>query len=295
MTAALADRFAMLTFERAVAVPVGTLYQAWISPAARAVWASPAPSVTVEFLEADSRVGGREVSLCKVAGEPDIRVEAGWLHLMPEVRTVGYEVVSREGANLSAALATAEFAGDGESSRITVTVQLSSLAEDMAGGYSQGFSAGLANLQGVAERTMILERVIKAPVEVVWGVWMNPETLPKWWGPDGFSCRTSRIDLQPGGEWVFDMIAADGTVFPNHHRYGKVIPDTWLDYTLHRGENGPKHADAWASFAAEGGATKVTLGMVFATAEEFRNAKGFGAVELGLQTLGKLARFVGAG
>jgi DNA-binding transcriptional ArsR family regulator len=42
------------------------------------------------------------------------------------------------------------------------------------------------------------------------------------------------------------------------------------------------------------GPTKVTLGMVFATAQEFEAAKGFGAVELGLQTLGKLARFVGA-
>ena len=30
-----------------------------------------------------------------------------------------------------------------------------------------------------------------------------------------------------------------------------------------------------------------------ATAEEYRNAKGFGAVELGLQTLGKLARAAG--
>jgi hypothetical protein len=34
--------------------------------------------------------------------------------------------------------------------------------------------------------------------------------------------------------------------------------------------------------------------MIFATAEEYKTAKGFGAVELGLQTLGKLARFVGA-
>ncbi len=288
------DRFATLTFQRTVAAPLATLYAAWTSPPARAVWASPAPSVTVEFLEADSRVGGREVSLCKVAGEPDIRVEAGWLDLVPEARTVGYEVVSREGENLSAALATAEFAGDGDESRITVTVQLASLAADMATGYRQGFEAGIANLSGVAERTMLLQRVIKAPVQVVWGAWMNAESLPKWWGPDGFSCKTARIDLRAGGEWVFDMIGPDGTVYPNHHRYGAVIPEARLDYTLHWGENGPKHADAWASFEDLDGTTKVTLGMVMATAKEYHEAKGFGAVELGLQTLGKLARAVGA-
>ena len=288
------DRFATLTFTRKVAAPVATLFAAWTTPAARAVWAAPTPAVTVEFLEADARIGGREVSLCKVAGEPDIRVEAGWLDLVPAERSVGYEAVSREGVRLSAALVTADFAAEGDASRIDVTVQLASLAEDMAAGYRQGFNAGLDNLGGVAERTILFHRVIKAPVPVVWGAWMNAESLPKWWGPDGFSCRTSRIDLRAGGEWVFDMIAPDGTVFPNHHKYGAVIPETRLDYTLHWGENGPKHADAWASFDDIGGATKVTLGMVMATAQEYHEAKGFGAVELGLQTLGKLARIVGA-
>ena len=288
------DRFATLTFTRKVAAPVATLFAAWTSPAARAVWAAPTPAVTVEFLEADARVGGREISLCKVAGEPDIRVEAGWLDLVPAERSVGYEAVSREGVRLSAALVTADFAAEGNASRIDVTVQLASLAEDMAAGYRQGFNAGLDNMGGVAERTILFHRVIRAPVPVVWGAWMNAESLPKWWGPEGFSCRTSRIDLRAGGEWVFDMIGPDGTVFPNHHRYGAVIPEARLDYTLHWGENGPKHADAWASFDDVDGATRVTLGMVMATAQEYRDAKGFGAVELGLQTLGKLARIVGA-
>jgi hypothetical protein len=31
---------------------------------------------------------------------------------------------------------------------------------------------------------------------------------------------------------------------------------------------------------------------VFSTAAEFQTAKGFGAIELGLQTLGKLDRFI---
>ncbi len=165
----------------------------------------------------------------------------------------------------------------------------------MADGYRQGYGAGVANLGGVAERTMVINRVIAAPVDRVWGAWMNADTLPQWWGPDGFSCRTTRIDLRAGGEWVFDMIGPDGTVFPNHHRYGRMNQAQGFDYTLHWGENGPKHADAWAGFEAVEGGTRVTLGMVFASAEEFHNAKGFGAEALGLQTLGKLARAVGAG
>jgi uncharacterized protein YndB with AHSA1/START domain len=288
----MSGRFATLTFEREVAAPVSALWQAWTAPAARAIWAAPTSSVTVEFLEADARVGGREVSLCKVEGRPDIRCEGGWLELQPAVCSVNYEVISSEGATQSAALVTADFSDTGGSSRVVVTVQLSSLAEDMEADYRQGFGAGLDNLAGVAERTMVLQRVIRAPRALVWGAWMNPETLPQWWGPDGFSCRTKRIDLRTGGEWVFDMIAPDGTVYPNHHLYGEVRAEDRIGYTLLWGENGPKHADAWASFEDQDGATEVTLGMVFSTAAEFQEAKGFGAVELGLQTLGKLERFV---
>jgi uncharacterized protein YndB with AHSA1/START domain len=286
------DRFVTLTFERDVAAPLSVLWQAWTAPAARAIWAAPSPSVTVEFLEADTRVGGREVSLCKVEGQPDIHCECGWLELQSGVCSVNYEVISSEGVTQSVALVTADISGTGERSRLVVTVQLSSLAEDMETGYRQGFGAGLDNLAGAAERTMVLQRVIQAPRSVVWGAWMNSDTLPQWWGPDGFSCRTKRIDLRTGGEWVFDMIAPDGTVFPNHHLYNEVRPEERIGYTLLWGENGPKHADAWASFEDHDGCTKVTLGMVFNTAAEFQEAKGFGAVELGLQTLGKLERFV---
>jgi uncharacterized protein YndB with AHSA1/START domain len=285
-------RFATLTFARELAAPLSVAWQAWTEPAARRLWAAPTSNVSVEFLEADSRPGGREVSLCKVAGQPDIRCEVGWLAIEPGIASVNSELVSSGGVSQSAALVTARFSGGEDRSRIAVTVQLSSLARDMEPGYRQGFDAGLGNLVAVAERTMIIERIIRAPRAVVWGAWVNPETLPQWWGPDGFSCRTKRIDLRSGGEWVFDMIGPDGTVYPNHHRYEEVRPQSGLRYTLLWGENGPKHADAWIGFEDLGETTRVTLGMVMNTAEEYRQARGFGAIELGQQTLGKLERFV---
>jgi uncharacterized protein YndB with AHSA1/START domain len=287
-------RFATLTFERQVSAPVQTLWQAWTAPAARALWSAPSTAVTVEYLEADPQVGGREVSLCKVAGQPDIRCEVTWLDLQPDRCSVNTEVLSRDEVTLSAALVTADFTPAEADSRIVLTVQLSSLSNDMADGYRQGFGAGLDNLAGVAARTLVIRRAIQAPRSLVWAVWTNPETLPLWWGPDGFSCRTRRIDLRAGGEWVFDMIAPDGTIFPNHHRYGEMQAEVRIGYTLLWGENGPKHADAWAAFEETDGITTVTLGMVMNTLAEFENAKGFGAEALGLQTLGKLARAVGA-
>jgi uncharacterized protein YndB with AHSA1/START domain len=289
------SRFATLTFEREVAAPLAVLWEAWTAPAARRVWSAPSPAVTVEYLEAGTKVGGREFSICKVDGRPDIRCECGWLVVQPPLCSVNSEVISSEGITQSVALVTADLAGDGEASCLVVTVQLSSLAGDMESGYRAGFAASLDNLAAAAGRTMLLQRVIQAPRSLVWGAWMNPETLPQWWGPEGFSCRTKRIELRSGGEWVFDMIGPDGTVYPNHHRYGEVLPQEWISYTLLWGENGPKHADAWASFEDQGDATKVTLAMIFNTAAEFQTAKGFGAEELGLQTLGKLETFIGKG
>lgn len=99
----MSERFATLSFERQIAAPLATVW------AARADWAAPAPSVTVEFLEADTRVGGREVSLCKVEGHPDTRCEAGWLVLQPGMLSVNSEVISSEGVTQSAALVTRPF------------------------------------------------------------------------------------------------------------------------------------------------------------------------------------------
>jgi uncharacterized protein YndB with AHSA1/START domain len=160
-------RFATLTFQREMAAPVSTLWQAWTAPAARAIWAAPSPTVTVQFLEADTKVGGREVSLCKVEGAPDIRCECGWLELQPARRSVNYDVISCEGVTQSVALVTADISGTHEHSRLVMTVQLSSAAGDMEAGYQQGYNAALDNLGAVAERTMILQRVIRAPRSAV--------------------------------------------------------------------------------------------------------------------------------
>lgn len=289
----MTEAFATLAFSRRIDAPAPTVWQAWTAPSARALWAAPSAGVTVDVLTADTRVGGTEVSVCKVAGQPDIRCEVAWLAL-DDSRSVNSEVILSGGVAQSAALVTARVTPDGEGSVLDVTVQLSNLAADMAAGYRAGFDAGIGNLAGVAERMMSIRRTIAAPRDVVWAAWADPERLPHWWGPDGFSCRTSRIDLRTGGEWVFDMIAPDGTVFPNHHKYRLFDAPRRIEYTLHWGEDGPKHADAWVQFEDHGAETRVTLSMAMATVEEWRNARAFGAEALGLQTLGKLARAVGA-
>lgn len=146
---------------------------------------------------------------------------------------------------------------------------------------------------GLAERTMVITREIAAPLALVWRAWTDPDALAQWWGPAGYSCRTKRIDLRTGGEWLFDMIGPDGTVYPNHHAALVHEPMQRISYRLLAGENGPEHAAATAAFEDFGGRTRVTLSMVFVTQAEHDGAKSFGADKLGLETLGKLAAHLG--
>ena len=143
----------------------------------------------------------------------------------------------------------------------------------------------------LSDRTMVLERVIGAPVALVWGAWMNPETLPQWWGPEGYTCRTTRIDLRAGGEWVFDMIGPDGKVWPNHHRYGLVEPLKRIEYTLHWGDNGPKHADAWAEFVDQGDRTQGDPVHGLRDGRGIRGCQGLRRGGTGLADLGQARAF----
>ncbi len=288
---------ATLVFDRRMAATPLQVWQAWTNPGLRAAWAAPSPDVTVEFLSADTRPGGQEVSLCKVSGQPDIRCEVGWLVVDAGSRTVNSEVVSRDGRLLSVALVTAEVAPDGDGTALRVTVQLAGMTGDMAGGYRAGFDAGLGNLSAVADgagRVMEITRVIAAPVARVWAAWVDADALPRWWGPDGFTCRTHEIDLRQGGQWRFDMLGPDGTVWPNRHRYTAHVPERRIDYILDADDDAGSGKVVRVTFAPEEGGTRVTLHMTFPSAAEVEMARGFGAEALGLQTLGKLARAVGA-
>ncbi|MBF9036633.1 hypothetical protein HKCCE2091_20550 [Rhodobacterales bacterium HKCCE2091] len=138
------------------------------------------------------------------------------------------------------------------------------------------------------DRTMTIARDLDAPVEKVWQAWTDPAILPRWWGPDGFSCDTARIDLRSGGEWVFDMIGPDGTRYPNQHQFLVYEPEARIVYRLNHGAGGAEHATVTVTMSEiAAGRTRLTLRMVFVDQAEHDTAKGFGAEALGLQTLAK--------
>lgn len=140
-----------------------------------------------------------------------------------------------------------------------------------------------------ADRQITLTRLIAAPAAVVWRCWTDPAMITQWFGPQGFSCQTKQIDLRVGGQWRFDMVAPDGTVFANRHRYDVMQPASRIEFRMDADHDADDPIFVVVTLEAEGPGCRITQVMTLPTVARRDEAVGFGAEALGLQTLAKLA------
>jgi uncharacterized protein YndB with AHSA1/START domain len=148
---------------------------------------------------------------------------------------------------------------------------------------------------GELEREIILSRVVDAPRERVFKAWVEPEQMFRWFGPRGFHCVVhEQTAVAPGAVLRFDMIAPDGRLYDNRMVFLEVVPNERLVF-----EHGSDKDDDPHRFrvtilfdAQSDGKTVVTLRQLHPTRAQREGAIGFGAVELGYQTLDKLGAHV---
>ena len=55
------------------------------------------------------------------------------------------------------------------------------------------------NSNEFAGRELSINRLLNAPVELVWEVFINPEHIKNWWGPNGFTNTIHKMEVKPGG------------------------------------------------------------------------------------------------
>ena len=54
-------------------------------------------------------------------------------------------------------------------------------------------------------KTINIQRVFNAAIELVWQAWTNPEILDQWWAPKPYKTRTKSMDFKEGGMWLYEM------------------------------------------------------------------------------------------
>ena len=64
-------------------------------------------------------------------------------------------------------------------------------------------------------RDLTIERVIRAPREVVWRAWTDPVRLQQWWVPAPTIAQIDVLEVRPGGGFVTRM-SDDGREFVPH-------------------------------------------------------------------------------
>jgi len=64
--------------------------------------------------------------------------------------------------------------------------------------------------QGKLEE-IVITREFDAPRQRVWQAWTDPEMVKLWWGPEGFSAPSVKIDLKVGGMYIWAMQGPPGS------------------------------------------------------------------------------------
>ena len=85
-----------------------------------------------------------------------------------------------------------------------------------------------------ATQSVVIERTLDAPVDLVWQMWTEAEHFAAWYGPMGATIPTAQMDVTPGGRRLIcmEMAGPEGTMqmwFTGE--YVEIEPTTRLVYT----------------------------------------------------------------
>jgi uncharacterized protein YndB with AHSA1/START domain len=91
----------------------------------------------------------------------------------------------------------------------------------------------------MSEHTIVIERELDAPRELVWKLWTDPDEVTRWWGPEHFTTPRDKIefDLRPGGVCRLTMVGPDGEEYPSDGQFGVVEPPERFSF----GEQSTEH------------------------------------------------------
>lgn len=70
----------------------------------------------------------------------------------------------------------------------------------------------------------VISRFVKAPRELVWKAFTEPERMKQWWGPKGFQGIVQKMDFRPGGMYHYCLQGPDGVKIWGKMVYKEIVP-----------------------------------------------------------------------
>lgn len=145
------------------------------------------------------------------------------------------------------------------------------------------------DMNNTAGREIITTRTFDAPRDLVFSVWIEPQHVINWWGPNGFTNTIHEMDVRPGGIWRFVMHGPDGNDYNNKIVYVEIKRPEKLVYDH---VSGPLFRSV-VTFEEENGKTTVTMQGVFQSAEDLEKVvKQFNAIEGAKQHIARLGEYL---
>ncbi|MDX2175848.1 MAG: SRPBCC domain-containing protein [Candidatus Sumerlaeia bacterium] len=141
------------------------------------------------------------------------------------------------------------------------------------------------------DREIIIKRSFHATIPQLWRAWSDPALIGKWFGPDGFTTDTSRMEFREGGVWEFLMTGPDGRVWPNFVRYEVIEENARIVYSQAGAPDEVAFRTEVRFERLAEGQCSMTLRMMFKSAEDRdRVIREVGAIEGGIGTVSRLGR-----
>jgi uncharacterized protein YndB with AHSA1/START domain len=80
--------------------------------------------------------------------------------------------------------------------------------------------------------TVSMERTFNASVADVWRVWIDADSIKKWWGPKSYTAVVVRNDVREGGSFLWAMKSEQGRMFWNTGTYQEVVANKKIVSTM---------------------------------------------------------------
>ncbi len=147
------------------------------------------------------------------------------------------------------------------------------------------------------DREIISTRILKAPRELVFEIWTNPNHVVHWFGPKDFTNTIHEMSVKPGGVWRFVMHGPDGTDYPNKIIFKEVVKPSLLSFDhgwdVEDIKSDPRTFEVTINFVDKGKATELIMKMIFKSkAVKDEVVDKFGAIEGNKQMMDKLEAYL---